>query len=191
MTEQSLFRGAIESLNKLGLYDVVLPFLLIFTLMFAILEKTKILGTEKINGEEVPRKNLNSMVAFSVALFVVASSKAVSLISTLIANIIVFVVIAFLYLVVIGVVFHPSKEKPEFTIPAGVKYPTMALGAFVLIILFFRSLGMGEIGKVVGNFFQEYFLTPTVLSSIVLLAVLIISLVFIVKEPKSKSKGGE
>ncbi|MDN5328209.1 MAG: hypothetical protein PWP03_847 [Candidatus Woesearchaeota archaeon] len=189
MVEQSLFRGAIEALNKLGLYDVVLPFLLIFTLMFAILEKTKILGTEEINGKEVPRKNLNSMIAFSVALFVVASTKAVSMINSLIANVIVFVVITFLYLLMIGTVFHPTDKKKEFTIPAGVKYPTMALGALVLIILFFKSLGV-SFGGEVDKFFTEYVFTPDVLSAIVLMATLIISLIFIVKEPKSKT-GGE
>ncbi len=189
MVEQSIFRGAIESLNKLGLYDVILPFLLIFTLVFAILEKTKILGTENINGSEVPRKNLNSMVAFSVALFVIASSKAVALISEIIANVVVFVVITFLYILMIATVFHPSAEGKEFSIPKGVKYTTMIVGAIVLVIFFFRAIGVGDVGPHVGNFFKEYIFTPTVLSSIILLAVLIISLVFIVKEPKSKGGG--
>ena len=42
MVEASGFRGVIDFLGKLGVYDVILPFLLIFTIVFAILEKTKI-----------------------------------------------------------------------------------------------------------------------------------------------------
>ena len=47
MVEQSVFRGIIEFFEKIGIYDVVLPFLLVFTIVFAILEKTKVFGTLK------------------------------------------------------------------------------------------------------------------------------------------------
>ena len=52
MVEESVFRTAIGFLDKLGVYDIILPFLLVFTLVFAILEKTKILGLEKTAQEE-------------------------------------------------------------------------------------------------------------------------------------------
>ena len=42
----SPFRTGIDFLDKLGVYEVLLPFLLIFTIVFAILEKTKVFGTE-------------------------------------------------------------------------------------------------------------------------------------------------
>ena len=37
----SSFRSAIDFFGQVGVYDVILPFLLVFTIMFAILEKTK------------------------------------------------------------------------------------------------------------------------------------------------------
>ena len=40
------FVGAIAFMDKLGVYDVVLPFLLVFTLIYAFLEKTKVFGVE-------------------------------------------------------------------------------------------------------------------------------------------------
>ena len=60
MVEESVFRGIISLFTKLGVYDIILPFLLVFTIMFAILEKTKILGSEKIEGREVTKKNINA-----------------------------------------------------------------------------------------------------------------------------------
>ncbi|MDP2908831.1 MAG: hypothetical protein Q8N77_03415, partial [Nanoarchaeota archaeon] len=66
--------GAIEFLNEFGFYDVVLPFLLVFTLVFAILEKTKIFGVE----EKKPKKNINAMIAFVIALFFVATTELVA-----------------------------------------------------------------------------------------------------------------
>src|SRR3989339_539361 len=43
----SVFGESIQFLAKLGIYDVVLPFLLVFTIVFSLMEKTKVLGTEK------------------------------------------------------------------------------------------------------------------------------------------------
>jgi len=52
-----------ESLESIGFVDVLLPFLLIFTVIFAVLEKTKILGEGK--------RNLNVGLSFIFALLVV------------------------------------------------------------------------------------------------------------------------
>ena len=53
----------INTLESWGLTDVMLPFLLMFTLMFAILQKTKILGDDK--------KNFNTVVALVMSLLIV------------------------------------------------------------------------------------------------------------------------
>jgi len=86
MAEVSTFRSVIEFFGDIGIYDVILPFLLIFTIVFAILEKTRIFGTEKIEGEEVTKKNINAMVAFVVGFLVVASTRLVSIINETMAN---------------------------------------------------------------------------------------------------------
>ena len=69
----SPLEGSLEFLEAFGFFNVVLPFLLVFTLIFAILEKTRILGTE--DGKS--RKNLNAMLSFVFALFVVATKEIV------------------------------------------------------------------------------------------------------------------
>ena len=49
-----------QSLERWGLTDIMLPFLLVFVLVFAVLEKTAVLGADK--------KNFNVIVALVLAL---------------------------------------------------------------------------------------------------------------------------
>ena len=64
---QTVLGGTIDFLGRLGVYDVLLPFLLVFTLVFAFLEKTKVLGVEIVkdkagNEHTYTRKNLNAII---------------------------------------------------------------------------------------------------------------------------------
>jgi len=57
------FENTIEVLDSWGVTDVLIPFLLIFTIVFAILEKTKIFGENK--------KNINIIISLVLGLSVV------------------------------------------------------------------------------------------------------------------------
>lgn len=57
------FTQLFRTLESYGLTDALLPFLLIFTILFAMLQKTRILGAGK--------KNFNVMIAFIIAAMVV------------------------------------------------------------------------------------------------------------------------
>ena len=59
----STFRGVLEFFQDLGVYDVILPFLLIFTIVFAILEKARVFGTEEIDGTKYTKKNHNYYIS--------------------------------------------------------------------------------------------------------------------------------
>lgn len=113
MVEQSVFRGVIEFFAKVGLYDIVLPFLLVFTLIFAILEKTKILGVETIEGKTTTKKNINAMIAFVVAFLVIASTQLVAVISTFMANIVLLVILGVSFLLLVGVFFSDKQFNLE------------------------------------------------------------------------------
>ncbi|MBW3014556.1 hypothetical protein KY335_04945 [Candidatus Woesearchaeota archaeon] len=60
--------GAMRFLVKMGLLDVVLPFLLSFVLVYALLQKTELFGKEK-SGE--PKQRLNIVVALVASLLFV------------------------------------------------------------------------------------------------------------------------
>ena len=62
------FRSMIDSLHYWGIFDVILPFILIFTIVFAVLEKTKILGS---TDDQV--KKYSMMIALVVGMSVIFS----------------------------------------------------------------------------------------------------------------------
>jgi len=112
MVEESAFRGVIGFLGKLGVYDIILPFLLVFTIIFAILEKTKILGKERVGDVEVTKKNLNSVVAFVIAFLVIASTQLVAVINEVMANVVLLLILAICFLMLVGTFFGDK----EFTL---------------------------------------------------------------------------
>ncbi len=111
MAETSTFRGAIEFFDKIGIYDVILPFLLVFTIVFAILEKTKVFGTEEIDGKKITKKNLNSMAAFVIAFLVVASSKLVETITEVSSNVVVLLLLSVFFLLLVGSFFKEGGDS--------------------------------------------------------------------------------
>ncbi len=113
MVEQSVFRGTIDFMAKLGIYDVILPFLLVFTIVFAILEKTAIFGYDKVDNKKYTKKNLDAMVAFVVAFFVVASSKLVEVITTVSSQVVILLLLSILFLMLVGS-FAQEKEEGFF-----------------------------------------------------------------------------
>lgn len=133
MAEESVFRGVIGLLEKIGVYDIILPFLLVFTIVFAILEKTKVLGTEKVGGQDVTKKNLNSMVAFVIAFLVIASTQLVKIISEVMANIVLLLILAVSFLLLVGV-FFTSKEFSLESYPGWITFFMFFMFAGIVII---------------------------------------------------------
>jgi uncharacterized membrane protein YfcA len=101
--------GVVQFFSDVGIYDVVLPFLLVFTIVYAIFERTRVLGTEKVGDKEYPKKNLNAMVAFVIAFFVVASSQLVETITKVSSNMVILLLLVVFLLMLIGS-FYGEEE---------------------------------------------------------------------------------
>lgn len=84
-----------------------LPFLLVFFIVFAVLEKTKILGEE--------RKQLNALLSFIIALIFVGAIYPKIVVANLILFLTVALVVIFVVLLLWGFVFGDIKEgfKPD------------------------------------------------------------------------------
>ncbi|MBS3117210.1 hypothetical protein J4421_06465 [Candidatus Woesearchaeota archaeon] len=174
----STFRNAIEFFVELGVYDIILPFLLVFTLMFAILEKTKILGIEKIGEKEYSKKNLDAMIAFVIAFLVIASTQLVRIINEVMANVVLLIVLAISFLLLVGVFYTDKQFSLE-----GSKWVTffsvvMFLG---IVLIFLNALGwLRPIFRIFTNIQAEW------ASSIVFIIVIILFMWYITKEPKEE-----
>ncbi len=145
----SQFREIIDFFANVGVFEVVLPFLLVFTVVFALLERTKVFGTEKIDGKEYTKKNLNSSAAFVIAFLVVASSRLVEIITQVSSQFVVLLFLIVLFLLLVGSFF---KEEPHGVfLEGGWKAAFMFIVFIGLAFIFLDALDlMGPLG----NFFR-------------------------------------
>ncbi|MEK6907577.1 MAG: hypothetical protein AABW45_03545 [Nanoarchaeota archaeon] len=178
---------AIEFFRDFGLFDVVLPFLLVFTLIFAILEKTKILGTIKVKGEELPNRNLNSMVAFVVGLLVVATANVVRTINESLPNVVLLVVVGISFLIMIGA-FMKSEEMDLKSRHPKI-YMTFIIAMFIGVIVIF----LNSIYDAKGNSWLEillFFITTewsgAVVTSIIFLIIVVTAIIFVTRQKEKK-----
>ncbi|HIH10601.1 TPA: hypothetical protein HA241_00245 [Candidatus Woesearchaeota archaeon] len=149
------FRGVVTFLDTIGVYDIVLPFLLIFTIVFAVLDKTKILGVDKIDNRELSKKNLNSMVAFVMALIVIASAQLVRQISRIMADVALLLVLAICFLMLVGVFF--KDEQFDIEKIKGWKAVLVTLMFAGIVIIFLNALGwLDFVFKLIKNFNADW-----------------------------------
>jgi len=128
----STFRNALVFFDQIGVYDVVLPFLLIFTLVFAMLEKTMVLGKDN-----PARKNLSAMIAFVSAFLVVASAQLVAVINRTIATSMVILVMIILIMLIWG----GFSKQGEVELPRFYKAALMAITFIGIILIVLWNLG--------------------------------------------------
>lgn len=182
MPQESAFRGVLEFFVRIGIYDVILPFLLVFTIMFAILEKTKVLGTDVIDNVTVPKRNLNSLAAFAIAFFVVASEKLVAIVNQAMAQIVILVLVGISFLMLMGVFLGSEEVKLTRDEPLMIFF-LIAMGLGVALIF------MHAVGWLVPAWaYLRTHWSSNAVASIILFVVLFGFIAFIIKEPGSKKK---
>ncbi|MBW3018740.1 hypothetical protein KY329_00965 [Candidatus Woesearchaeota archaeon] len=179
--------NVLEFFRALGVYDIILPFILTFTIVFAILERTRVFGTEKIGETEVTKKNLNAMVAFVLAFLVVASSKLVATITAVSSEVIVLLLLSVFFLMLVGT-FHGEDELKQ-----GMKLenPWKAI-FFAIMFIGIAAIFLDAIKTEAGNSWLEVAIgvllqagSSTGIAAILLLIVMIAIVVFITWPKKS------
>ncbi len=123
----------IKALDSWGLTDVMLPFLLIFVIIFAILTKSKVLGEGK--------KNFNLVVSLVIALLVVVphvtnsyspNYDIVNIINTAVPGVAVVVIAILMLLILIGLLGGGTNWGNRFS-------AWVAIVSFLLIIYIFGA----------------------------------------------------
>jgi flagellar basal body-associated protein FliL len=104
-------RNLFVFLNRVGLMDVVLPFVIAFGLLYAIFEKTMVFGRND-NGE--PKGKVNMIVAGVISLMFVVSLNLVNMMTTIVwvfSGLIMAVILGSIIAGVFGVSFGKKKEE--------------------------------------------------------------------------------
>ena len=190
MADPSVLGNVIVFFQRIGIYDVVLPFLLTFTIVFAIFEKSKILGIEKTREGEYTKKNLNSMAAFVIAFMVIASSRLVETITSISANIVVLLLLGTFFLLLVGTFYAPKGNEP-IALEGGWK-TTFTVIMFIGIIVVFLDAIKTEAGiswlDQLFNYLGQFW-TSTAVAAIILIIFLVVFVAVMVREPATS--GGE
>ncbi len=190
MAAQSAFRGVIDFFNEIGIFDVVLPFLLVFTIVFAILEKTKVLGYEEIDKVHYTKKNLNSMVAFVIAFLVVASTKLVAIINQTMSQVVLLMLLAVCFLMLVGVFLGDKEFKLDWKDPWMIFFTFFM---FIGILLIFLQAIKNDSGKSWLEIFWDFIMknwSSQAVGAVILMILIIGFMWYIVSDnkPKGESK---
>ena len=110
----------ISNLESFGFYDVALPFILIFTLMFAILQKIKIFGEGS--------KNFNAIIALAMALLVIRQVSIVEIMNQFLPQVSLIALIFVVILLLIGILLGPSEGWTGLPLGLGVILTLVTVG---------------------------------------------------------------
>ncbi len=187
MVEGSGFRGIIEFFADIGMYDVILPFLLVFAIVFAILEKTKIFGTDSIAGKEYSKKNINSIVAFVIAFLVIASSQLVAIINEAVANVVLLLILSVCFLMLVGSFYHHTEDVK---LEGGWRKLFMIIMFIGIVLIFLNAIKIdGDMSVIMWayNWLSTHW-TTNFGASVLFLLIIIVFILYATKEPGESGK---
>lgn len=180
-----IFDEGMFSLYNMGVLDVILPFILVFTIVFAVLQKTKILGEDK---DQKPRKNFNAVIALVMALAVIiphelgmypADGDVVTIINQSLPNVSLVLVAVIMLLLIIGVF------GGEVNIAGSSLAGIAVIFAIVATVYIFGSAA--NIWQVPG--WLDFINDPETQSLVIVILVFALIIWFITKEDKEKKPG--
>ncbi|MFH1801732.1 MAG: hypothetical protein ABH804_02795 [archaeon] len=149
-----------------------LPFLLLFFLVFAILEKTKIFGDDK--------KQLNALFSFVIALVFVSAVYPKLVVENLILFLTVALVVMFVGLIMWGFV-SGSSLKENILSTKGVKW---VVGIFVVLALIGAVIWATGMDNSVINFFFKQSWSSTFWINVLFVAVIAVALALLIRSSK-------
>lgn len=182
-TNLYMLENFFRSLERWGLMDVILPFMLIFVVMFAVLEKTKVLGDGK--------KNLNVALSLVVSLIVVvphvtgnypAGYDPVKIINAALPSVSIVVVAVTMLLIMIGLFAH-DKVYLGLSMPGWIAFASIV----TLLVIFGSAAGWYASGF---NAWLESIFGSDALAVVVMILVFGVIIAFITGENKADTAGG-
>jgi hypothetical protein len=163
--------GGITILSHPIFVEAILPFLLVFTIMFAVLQKTEILGKGK--------KQVDAITSLVVGLLVISFGNAVGIIVRLIPFLAVTLVILLVFLILLGS-FH---KEGEFKLHASIKILLTIIISVALVIAVLLITGAWD--SIYGFIYVNS--TSGVLINVVFLIVVVGAIVAVILGAKGSS----
>ncbi len=163
------YQDAFQLLVDIGLVDVILPFILVFTITYAVLQNTQVFGTE-INGK--PKKKINAMVAFVMGFFAVLTVNLIGTLNIILTYFVLILVIGLLLALVFGIAGAEVGSKNKIFV-----------ALMTIFIVIFVFLGLVRAGIIKESAFWSGFILP-----LAIMAAIVFIIYYIFKKEKKKSK---
>lgn len=172
MAEQSVILSGLTTLRDLGFFDFLLPFLLFFAVIYAILAKSKIFESEA--GKE--RRDINSVIAFVIAMIATTTSWVLLALNQFLPWV-GFISIVLLGFLILGSMLYGGDVTKIFE-DKMLRNLAIGLIGFVVFIVMYFALGWQA-------FFNIFGLSQADYAIVIIGIILIIVLVSIFKTKKT------
>ena len=116
---ESLFGGVITTLQNMGFFDVILPFLLVFAIIYGVLERAKLFEN---------RHGLNAIIAFVIGMIVIGTAWVVGVVSGFLPW------IGMMSVVFLGAIILMSFFWKDFDAIASNQYIKIIAGVVILAV---------------------------------------------------------
>lgn len=160
-----------------GFFDVFLPFILVFSLVFAILERTKVFGDNK--------KGIHGIVALALGLMVANNTYIREILHTFLPNVAFFMIVILAFIMLVATLFGEAKFlQGNFT-----WLGLIIAGAFVI-----WSLVVDNVAEIynIPYYLDWLFVVGDEAQALIFGAfIFLIIIVLFVKQGKGKSSEGE
>lgn len=165
-------RGIFAYWDSIGVFDVVLPFFLIFAVAYSILSTAKVLGEAN--------KNITALVAAIIGILFVQNNYLVSILQSFIPNVAMFIIVILMVFLVAGT-FLGARGVPA-TENAFAIVAIIAI-AFVVWALLVQPTGYYS------SFSLSYYLDDQTIATLVLVGIFIGVIWFVTSKPGGGAKG--
>ncbi|MEK6885750.1 MAG: hypothetical protein AABX17_02180 [Nanoarchaeota archaeon] len=149
--------------------DVILPFLLVFTLVFAILEKSKILGDGK--------HQINAIIGFVFAAILISFTKYIDWLQNFVIFFVIALFILFIALMLYGFIWGETSGD-MLKNSEGLKW---TLGIIAL-------LSVGAVALYITGMMDYVKSNPEVVSNVIFIALIVGAIVTVLKVGKDEKK---
>ena len=164
----------IDVLDDYGVYDIVIPFLLVFTIVFAFLQKTAILGKDKAGK---PHSKYNMIVALVMAIV----SIRIPLVVQIFQNALPKVGITVIAILMVFILVSMFTGKDGLGIPMGGWMRSVILIAPALAVAYYF------LSEIYPYFPYLYFISDNI-QTIIIIAVFAMLIFFITSDEDAKTK---
>ncbi len=135
--------------ESIGVFDVVLPFFLVFAIAYSIFSTTKILKDNKING----------LISAIIGVLFVQNTYLVGLLQSFIPNVAMLVIVILMFFLIAGTFLGPKQDSTTFAVVgiASIIFVVWALSS---------SYGAPYYGYGLGSYFDDQTIATLVLVAI-------------------------